>query len=88
MADLESMFHRVKVIPEHQGLLCFLWWPDGDLLKKPRVYRMCVHIFDAVSSPSVCIYALNRVAASTSTPDMLRLSFIQSLEVIELHLDR
>ena len=63
MADLESMFYRVKVIPEHRDLLRFLWWPNGDVTKKPRVYRMNAHIFGAVSSPSVCIYALNRIAA-------------------------
>lgn len=29
-ADVESMFHQVKVPPEDADLLRFLWWPDGN----------------------------------------------------------
>ena len=63
MADLESMFYKVKVPEEDRNLLRFLWWPGGDTSKSPKVHRMNAHIFGAVSSPSVCLYALNRIAA-------------------------
>lgn len=30
MADVESMFHQVRMPAEDADLLRFLWWPDGD----------------------------------------------------------
>ena len=62
MANLESMFHQVRVPTEDQDLLRFLWWPKGDTTTKPKEYCMHVHIFGATSSPAVCVYALNRTA--------------------------
>ncbi len=62
MADIESMFYRVKVPDKDADLLRFLWWPEGDL-KQPLVeYRMVVHLFGATSSPSCASYALRRTA--------------------------
>ncbi len=52
MADVESMFHQVKVPPEDADLLRFLWWPDSDLSQELQEYRMEVHLFGATSSPS------------------------------------
>ena len=34
-ADVEQMFHLVKVDPEHTIALRFLWWPNGDLQREP-----------------------------------------------------
>lgn len=62
MADVESMFHQVKVPPEDADLLRFLWWPDGDISKELQEYRMEVHLFGATSSPSCANYALRRCA--------------------------
>ncbi|XP_077073702.1 uncharacterized protein LOC143724510 [Siphateles boraxobius] len=62
MADVESMFHQVKVPPEDADLLRFLWWPDGDTSKELQEYRMEVHLFGATSSPSCASYALRRCA--------------------------
>ncbi|KAL7874304.1 hypothetical protein SRHO_G00052740 [Serrasalmus rhombeus] len=62
MADVESMFHQVKVPPEDADLLRFLWWPDGDISKELQEYRMEVHLFGATSSPSCASYALRRCA--------------------------
>lgn len=62
MADVESMFHQVKVPPEDADLLRFLWWPDGDTSKEMQEYRMEVHLFGATSSPSCASYALRRCA--------------------------
>ncbi|KAL0177328.1 hypothetical protein M9458_026222, partial [Cirrhinus mrigala] len=62
MADVESMFHQVKVPPEDADLLRFLWWLDGDVSQGLQEYRMEVHLFGATSSPSCASYALRRCA--------------------------
>ena len=62
MADIESMFHQVRVTPEHCDALIFLWWPEGDLNQAPKDYRMQVHLFGATSSPSIANFGLRKVA--------------------------
>ena len=63
VADIEAMFHQVKVSPEDRSALQFLWWPDGDVDKRPEVYRMTVHLFGATSSPSCASFCLKQTAA-------------------------
>lgn len=63
MTDVQAMFHQVKVSGRHVNFLRFLWWPSGDTSVSPVEYRMTVHIFGAVSSPSCANYALRRTAA-------------------------
>ena len=60
--DIEKMFYRVKVPEEQQDFLRFVWWEDGDLDKEIKDYRMTVHLFGAVSSPSCANYALRKTA--------------------------
>ncbi len=62
MADVESMFHQVKVSADDVDLLRFLWWPDGDLNQDPVDFRMLVHLFWATSSPSCANFALRKCA--------------------------
>ena len=62
-ADVKSMFHQVKVKPKHKDFLRFLWWPKGELSKKPVESRMTVHLFDAASSPRCAAFALYYAAA-------------------------
>ena len=62
--DIKQMFHQVMVSPEDRDALRFLWWPGGDTSKAPQVYRMCVHVFGATSSPSCCTFALRESAES------------------------
>lgn len=62
LADIEGMFHQVRVTPSDCDSLLFLWWPGKDLDKPPQDYQMMVHLFGATSSPSCCGYALRRVA--------------------------
>ena len=62
MADIKAMFHQVKVSENHVDYLRFLWWPDGDVQKDLAEYRMKVHLFGAVSSPSCANFALRKTA--------------------------
>ena len=62
MGDVEAMFHQVKVDPDQQDALRFLWWPDGDMTGTPKPYKMTVHLFGGTWSPSVCAFALQRTA--------------------------
>ena len=58
VADVKSMFHKVKVNPQDTNALRFLWWPEGDLKKEPVDCRMLVHLFGANSSSSTAAFAL------------------------------
>ncbi|KAK0131366.1 hypothetical protein N1851_033909 [Merluccius polli] len=62
MADIKAMFHQVKVAEEHRDYLRFLWWPQGNLEQDLLEHRMTVHLFGAVSSPSVACLALRKTA--------------------------
>ena len=61
-ADIESMFHQVRVDPLHCHALRFLWWPQGDLSAPPDVHQMMVHLFGATSSPSCVAFSLRQTA--------------------------
>ena len=60
-ADVEAMFHQVRVHEKDQDALRFLWWTDS-LADSPDVYVMKVHIFGASSSPCVANAALRQTA--------------------------
>ena len=60
-ADVQSMFHQVRVRKQDQDALRFLWWSDS-YDEPPDVYAMNVHIFGATSSPCVANSTLRRVA--------------------------
>ena len=62
MGDIEGMFHQVRVSPKHRDALRFLWWKNGEIGGEIEVYRMCVHLFGGVWSPSCASCALRRVA--------------------------
>ena len=62
VADIEGMFHQVKVPREDQESLRFLWWGERDSAETPDEYAMTVHIFGATDSPCCANYALQRTA--------------------------
>ena len=61
VGDIESMFHQVKVRPEDQDSLRFLWW-SGSIDEAPQEYAMTVHIFGATDSPCSANSILLRTA--------------------------
>lgn len=54
------MFHQIKVLNEHRDVLLFLWWNNADLKGEPSMFRMTVHLFSRVWSPSCAAYALQQ----------------------------
>ncbi len=62
MGDIQKMFYQVKVAETDKDFLRFLWWPEGDLSQEIVEFRMTVHLFGAVSSPSCACYALRKTA--------------------------
>ena len=60
MGDIESMFYQVLVSEKNRDSLRFLWWPEGNLTSNPMPYRMLVHLFGAISSPSCANFALRQ----------------------------
>ncbi|XP_050417786.2 uncharacterized protein LOC126831152, partial [Patella vulgata] len=66
MGDIEKMFYQVRVPECDRDFLRFLWWPNGDTSCTPNTYRMVVHLFGAVSSPSCANLALRQTAIDNS----------------------
>ena len=62
MADIEAMYHQVRVPEDDINLFRFLWWPDGDTGQDMVEYQMTVHVFGATSSPSCANFALRKTA--------------------------
>ena len=62
VADVKAMFYQIKVDPQDQNALKFLWRNKGDLYKKSKVYKMVVHPFGATSSPSCANFCLKQTA--------------------------
>ncbi|XP_068204704.1 uncharacterized protein [Palaemon carinicauda] len=61
-ADVQEMFHQVKVPEEDRDCLRYLWWPEGVTSKELQVFRMTSHVFGARSSPSVVNFCLRKTA--------------------------
>ena len=73
--DIEQMFYQFKVNENHRNYLRFLWWEKGDYTQPPTDFRMNVHLFGAVSSPSCANFALKRIASDNEEkygPDAVR----------------
>ena len=62
MADIESMFHQVRVPDRDTTFLRFLWWDDGDTTREVQEYQMLVHLCGAISSPASANFALRQTA--------------------------
>ena len=65
-ADLEACYHQINIPPAQRRFFSFLWWLNGDVTKTVHEYEMCVHLFGAVSSPSIANYIINRIGADSA----------------------
>ena len=61
-ADIEAMYHLVRIPVEHRKYLRFFWWEDNDCRKELIECEMCVHPFGAISSKSCVTFALHQTA--------------------------
>ena len=59
-ADIEGMFHQVRVSAEDADSLRFLWKEDISADDIAEVCQMLVHIFGAKCSPTCANYAVQR----------------------------
>ena len=59
--DIKQMFLQVRVLPEDQSALRFLWRPPGTR-SPPTIYQMQVQIFGSISSPFICSNVLQHNA--------------------------
>ena len=77
MADVEVMFHQVRVTRTDTDALRFLWWEDGDFQKPMKDYQMLVHLFEATSSPSCDGFALHKTVEDNQEDfDMTYLTYL------------
>ena len=61
-ADIEAMYHQVRVNSDDADALRFLWLDDVNFDKKHDTYQMLVYIFGGKNSPSCANYADRRRA--------------------------
>ncbi len=61
-ADIEAMFHQVRVSPDDADSLRFLWSDDIHSDDPPFSMQMLVHIFGAKDSLTCSIHALHQTA--------------------------
>ena len=62
IADVEAMFHQVRVPKDQRSLLRFLWWENADIRNPIKDHEMCVHLFGGISSPSCRNYTLKQTS--------------------------
>ena len=62
MADIESMFHQVRVPDPDSFFLRFFWWEDGNMARELQEYQMVIHLFGATLSPPCQNLALRKTA--------------------------
>ena len=60
VADIEAMFHQVRVTDADADSLRFLWKDEIYSSEEPFIMQMLVHIFGAKDSTNCAIYALRK----------------------------
>ena len=64
--DIEQMYHQFFVHKELRNYLRFLWWKN-EQMTEPMMYRMCVHLFGATSSPGCANFGLKQIATDNES---------------------
>ena len=83
-ADIEEMFHQVKVKEQDRDSLRFLWKNEISSPKPSDTYQMTVHIFGAKDSPTCANHALKQAGRDQSTEASTRESILKSFYVDDL----
>ena len=60
ICDMEKMFHQFIVCENDQDYLRFLWWPNGDVKKETKEYRIKVHLLLVVPAMASSIWQVKR----------------------------
>ena len=82
VADIEGMFNQVKVSPDDQDALRFIWW-SGSLDELPDEYVMTVHVFVATDSPCCANHCLQKTAEdNNSNYDALVVDTVRFMSMI------
>jgi len=55
VADVQEMFHQVRVQQSDCDVLRFLCWPDGEFTKDPVDYQVVAHLLGFTCSPSIAV---------------------------------
>ena len=61
VADIEEMFHQIRIIEDDQPAMSFLW-RNLDTFREPEVYQMTVSVFGMKCSPAIASYVLRKTA--------------------------
>lgn len=64
-ADIEQMFYRFPVTPDHRRFLRFFWYKENNPDLPLMEYQMRVHVFGNRPSPAVATYGLRRTVQNT-----------------------
>ena len=67
MADIQAMFYQVKEPEKQRSFVRFLWWNEGNLGSEIADHKMCVDLFEAVSSPTNGNYSLRKAVVNNSS---------------------
>ena len=74
--NVEKIFHQFTVHENDWHYLQFLWWPNGDVEKEPKEYRVKVHLSGATSSPGCVSYGLKYMPSHEKEPHPSAAQFI------------
>lgn len=66
-SDMKGMFYQIRLLPEDQPLLCFLW-RDQQREMQQRVYEQQVLPVGTISNPCCAVFALQKHILENSQP--------------------
>ena len=86
MADIEAMFHQVRVALKDVNAFRFLWSRQNDLRQEPEEFQTLVHLFGGRWPPSVLNFALRKTADDKWLAELPKLErfnvfILQNLEI-------